>query len=333
MKESNVLNLTVAEIQEKIQELQKQLVQLGEEESDLGEKAVQKLTGLEKIKLTEVAKKRFEIKAIIKSYNEILKKRLYFDKEMICKRTYIQGTERALENYKASDTSGFSWGLDELESEGRKVFFQGITEDQLKKEVITVINYGEFRFLEGQSGVNIEDIPYESISRLYEISPLLRCDGKNIVTAQDIRQVLEKDNRDINEKIRLLRISRGEGKNAREYFILSSVTEKDLEDTEIQKFFLEFYCSDAYLRQVAEGENGIYAGRIKKCEDGICKIRFKENSVRAAKLAKNVPGTTQLIVQSIDKGSILKVPTGHEFLGQILDRFTVELYKNRQEGR
>lgn len=333
MKDSNKLNLTSSEIQEKIEELEKKLAQLGENESILGENPAKDLTGLQRIKLTEVAKKRLEIKATIKSYSEILKERLYANKEIISKRTYIEGTERALQNSKNFDTMGFSWGLDELESEGRKIVFQGATDVNIGKEAVTVTEYGEFRFLEGRSGVRIEDIPYEPISKLYEISPLLRCDGKNLVRAEDIRQVFEKDYKNMHEKIRLLRISRGEGQNAREYFILSSVTEKDLEDPEIQRFFLEFYCSDEYLKQVISGENGIYAGRVKKSSDGTCKIGFKENSVKAAKLARTVPGTTQLIVQPIDKGSTLKVPGEYEFLGQILDRFTVELYKNGEEGR
>lgn len=333
MINSNELNLTAAEIQQKIQELESQLAQLGEEGSSLGENPARELTELQKIKLSEKAKRRLEIKAIIKSYSEILKKRLYLDKEIICESTYIEGTERALQNTETSEELEFSWGLDELESDRRKVIFQGTTGDGTEKEPVTVTEYGEFRFLEGKSKVSIGDIPYEPISRSYEISSFLRFEGKNLFKAEDIKQIIEKDYRDMHEKIKLLKISKGEGENAREYFIFSPVTEKDLEDPEIQKFFLDFYCSDPYLKQVVSGENGRYAGRIKKSADGTCKIGFKENSVRAAKLAKSIPGTTQIMVESIDGSGTLKFPGGYEFLGQMLDRFTIESYRNNQEGR
>ena len=140
----------------------------------------------------------------------------------------------------------------------------------------------------------------------------------------------EEDGQNMHEKIKLLKISKGEGENAREYFIFSPVTEKDLEDPEIQKFFVDFYCSDEYLKQVVLGENGMYAGGIKKSEDGTCKIRFKENSVRAAKMAKSIPGTTQLMVEPIDGSGTLKVPGGYEFLGQMLGRFTIQSYRRRK---
>ena len=337
MMNSNELNLTAEEIRQRIQELEDKLTELEGEEAYFKGIPIQKLDQPEQEKLIENAKKRLEINFKIKSYEEMLKKRLDIDKQRIFERTYTEGTERALQNTETSEEMKFSWGLDELESDRRKVIFRGTIGDETKKEPVTVTEYGEFRFLEGKSGVEIGDIPYEPISRSYEISAFLRIEGKNLFKRedimQDIMQILKQDYINMHEKIKLLKISKGEGENAREYFIFSPVTEKDLEDPEIQKFFVDFYCSDEYLKQVVLGENGMYAGGIKKSEDGTCKIRFKENSVRAAKMAKSIPGTTQLMVEPIDGSGTLKVPGGYEFLGQMLGRFTIQSYRNNQEGR
>lgn len=321
MENTNESNLTCMEIREKIQKLQEKIKELREPKEPLWQKTIVGLSTKEAISLDDDAKTILALEQKIKYY-----------REMFNERAYMEGTTTAISTSGVLDEQiDISWGINEVFSHDRKIFYKGIASCQ----PITVVNYGEFRFIEGEQGVRIEEIKENLKQKEYEILPYLRDmkTGRAKVKAEDVGTIIGEGMKELHEKIRLLRITKGEGENYRDYFILSSISERDLTNPEILKFFLDYYCSDAYLKKASEGENGIYAGGIKQLEDDTCRIAFNPYSIRAAKLAQSVPGTTQLFVDTVDGKETLKVPGEQETLKQVIDRLTKQLYKERQEGR
>jgi len=241
----------------------------------------------EKMKLTC---ERIELRHLIDEYQIHLRK-----------NSYKEGTDPFVEDLKdPSNIPQFSWGIIESDPVDKPIIFEQSEEG---KEYIRVTNHGRFRYLNGKSDVPVGRIETGTNTIIAEVQAV-KTENKTIIQAEDIKTLLTQHPEFFAETLNLIAITKGKGDQQSSYLVLSPIGKEQLTDENIRSFFISEYCSDEYLKSVTTAENGLYAGNIKS-EEGSCRIVYEETSVRAAKLAEYVPGTT-LKVFDMGNGDIRK---------------------------
>lgn len=309
--------ITQEDVLKKLKELRKELANLEENVSPYNNMPFREIQGLEYLKATEELKRRIELRGLIRKYESIL-----------MRDYYKKGTEPLVQDLSDFlNPPEFSWGINENEEVNREVIFEQSVEG---KDPIKVTSYGSFRYLTGESDVSIKDIP-DPNHIIIQAEHFLKYGDKVRIPAEEINRETRNHPEYFAERLNLLRISRGQGENQRDYFVLSPIQKFQLQDEAVRRFFEEVYCSDLYLHSVITGENGAYAGNIIKDQDGFCSIKYDKSSVRAAKIAEWVKGTTQMSV-NISEGNNVNLIGPSETFKQIRDRFMAEIMRDRMES-
>lgn len=309
--------ITRQQLLEKIKSLKKELQQLESKKTEIIDIPVSEAEGLEYLKATDDLKERIRIKGLIRKYEDILTK---------C--SYEEGTSHWVSDLQDStNLPAFSWGIREKEEDSREVI---IKQSEGEEQYLEVVNYGKFEYLNGESGVHIQDMPNSDYATI-EVEHFLKYQDKITILPTDIEEAIKQHPEYLGERLNLLRIIKGTGHNQRSYFILSPVQKEQLEDKRVKEFFIKEYCSDLYLESVTKGKNGIYAGNISKSDDGFCSIQYTKSSTRAAKMAEMTPGSTMLYLELLD-GEIRELPGTSETFDGIRKRLSTVKAKEETKG-
>lgn len=316
----NIISMDVKELEKMtLQELlsmknraETELKKLEKEYGDEGRKTFGQLAqdkqnnGLGHIKLSDNVKKKLQLKRLIRLCSVIYTKKLHKDS--------AEKTLTDLQDIKKQPK--FSWGIEEFDSSERSIIFE---EDEIKATAL-----GIFEWAFGRENLSLEQIRQQNIKT---VNLLGNNADKVRLPIKELEKLLKQSRQE--EILYLFRIERQNPNGKRNYYILSPITKKLLENEKVRNFFTDVYCSHEYLKSISESEDGIYAGNICIDDNGNPYVRYNESSTRAAKLAESVQGTTTLEVKISDVDR-RKLPGSLETFRQVRYRIAAEQERDNQ---